>query len=131
MNSGGYLLDTNVFLWANENYAKVSPEAKIALAEPSAPLYVSVASLWEMQIKHGLGKLFLPDDIDRIAIRYADKIKTDFLAITLGHVGTLYRLPMIHRDPFDRMLIAQALAEGLTIVSPDPVLREYGAPVLW
>jgi PIN domain nuclease of toxin-antitoxin system len=130
-SSRGYLLDTSVLLWTGYDYDRISPLAKLALADESVPLHLSIISIWEMQIKHALGKLPLNEPADRFALRCSERIHAGIVDFRLSHISALYGLPFVHRDPFDRMLVAQAISEGLTIVSPDPVLRHYPVRVLW
>ena len=125
------LLDTNCFLWAAAESNRLSKTASKALSDPGTILLVSLCSVWEMQIKHQLGKLPLPARADLVAVDFARSLKAEFLPVTIGHIGTLHGLPDVHRDPFDRMIVAQAIAENLRILSPDPVLREYPATVIW
>ena len=126
-----YLLDTSTFLWASTEPGKLTSVVRSALLDESAKRYVSLASVWEMQIKHAVGKLLLPRQADQTARSYASALQVDFLHIGLDHISALYTLPSILRDPFDRMLSAQARIEGLTIISPDPVFKVYGVSVLW
>lgn len=84
-----------------------------------------------MQIKHALGKLPLPDRADVVARTMAESLRAEFLPITLEHIGALEALRGVHRDPFDRMIVAQAICEGAAIVSPDEVLRGYPVNVIW
>jgi PIN domain nuclease of toxin-antitoxin system len=84
-----------------------------------------------MQIKHAIGKLPLPDRADRVAGTIAAALGAKFLPVTLDHIGALDGLPGIHRDPFDRMLVAQAKYEGVAIVSPDDRLRAYPVNIIW
>lgn len=130
-NSRPLLLDTSALLWSGMSLKALSASAKLVLSDPEVARFISVVSVWEMQIKHGLGKLSLPDTADRVAVRYAGAIQADLLGLTLDHISALYKLPNAHRDPFDRLLVAQALIEGLTIVSPDPILARYPVNVLW
>jgi PIN domain nuclease of toxin-antitoxin system len=126
-----YLLDTSTFLWTVGKPEDLSKRARDAVADESATLFLSMSSIWELQIKHALGKLPLRQDAHELAERFVGTLKPTLLEISLDHIGHLYRLPNIHRDPFDRMLVAQALAEGLTIVTPDPMIAAYPVKVLW
>ena len=126
-----YLLDTSVFLWAGGDSSKLSSFSLAAIEDESAVRLVSVASVWEMQIKHGLGKLPLPEEANHLALRFMNRLSAEPLNISLDHIGRLYELPLVHRDPFDRILVAQAIAEKLTIISPDAALRAYPVNVLW
>jgi PIN domain nuclease of toxin-antitoxin system len=125
------LLDTHVLLWARNRPAMLSSRAREAIENPENQRFVSIASLWEVQIKHNLGKLKLEREVDRLAPIWLGDLVAEQLDINLHHVGALYELPLHHRDPFDRILIAQARVEQLTIVSRDPELRSYAAPLLW
>jgi len=130
-NSLRLLLDTNVFIWAAVEPKRLSPAAATVLMDPDIFRTVSVVSVWEMQIKYAVGKLPLRENAERTAARFARELRAEFLAPSLEHVAELERLPRIHDDPFDRMLIAQAVAEGLTILTPDPIFAGYPVSILW
>ncbi|MGV3614101.1 MAG: type II toxin-antitoxin system VapC family toxin [Fimbriimonas sp.] len=125
------LLDTNVFLWASREPHLLTPTAREILIDPYHERYVSMASLWEMQIKHALGKLPLPGKVDEIASAWMRPLAAKLLPIEPRHLGKLYDLPPHHRDPFDRLLIAQAISEGMEIVSADTALKAYAVSVVW
>ncbi len=120
------LLDTPVLLWWLANDPSLADEAESAIADPGSAVFVSAASAWEIAIKQALGKLEAPNDLERqIELnRFAP------LSITVGHAYSAGTLPRHHDDPFDRMLVAQAQAEGLTIVTRDPRLGPYGVATL-
>jgi len=105
----------------------MAERAKAAIADPLNQVYVSAATTWEISIKKTLGKLDAPDDLERI-VEEEYFIK---LPISLYHGEMAGRLPSHHPDPFDRMLIAQAQAEGLTIVTGDKRFARYGVKILW
>ncbi len=125
------LLDTHAFLWWIGNDARLSGPAREAIADPGNEVSFSVASAWELAIKTGLGRFepdealgpFLEEQIQRNAFR--------LLPVKLEHAVSVSSLPAHHRDPFDRLLVAQAAIESLTLVSRDPQLRKYDAPILW
>jgi PIN domain nuclease of toxin-antitoxin system len=121
------LLDSHAFLWWLAEDQKLSPEAREAVADPSSIVHVSAASIWELAIKAALGKLDLQgaDLVEEIA-------ENDFveLPMTARHSSLAANLPRHHQDPFDRMLIAQAQVEGLTVVTRDPAFRDYGVAIL-
>lgn len=122
------LVDTNVALWLLlGDRERVSGEAVEALEDERNELALSAASVWEIAIKRSLGKLTIEDGW-AAALR-----RLDFhpLPVTALHAEAVERLPWHHRDPFDRLLVAQALVERLTLVSADPRLAAYGAEVLW
>jgi PIN domain nuclease of toxin-antitoxin system len=121
------LLDTNVVLWALGEPARLTPPARDALADGVMPAHVSVATIWEAAIKRALGKLQAPDDLPA-AIADAGFSQ---LPITAKHAWGVRNLPLHHRDPFDRLLAAQALDEDLTVVSADPRFDAYGVRRLW
>lgn len=121
------LLDSHVVLWLLFSPEKVSARAMAALEDRGNRLWVSVASLWEVKLKAASGKLPLPDGFFQ-AIAVAG---LDVLTIDLKHVDVATQLPLHHKDPFDRMLIAQALVEGMTLVSADRKAAAYDVPLLW
>lgn len=114
-----YLLDTHTLLWWWEDNPKLSPEARQVIA--TEPVWVSTAVVWEMVIKKNLGKLRIPDAIDRQL--QADAFTV--MNIKLSHVMALDKLPDHHADPFDRILIAQAKAEGLVFITGDHRIKDY------
>ena len=120
------LLDTHVFLWWRSRPSKIPPAVtrNIAVAEV---VFVSAASAWETAIKVALGKLRLPESFE------SGVAKSGFrqLPIGFGHAARVSDLPPHHQDPFDRMLVAQAQSEGLTLVSHDLHLSPYDVPILW
>ncbi len=101
-----------------------------AIVDSQNTVVIPVVALWEIQIKSGLGKLSISRPLPEIVDEQQDN-GMSVLPVMPPHVFRLAELPNIHRDPFDRLLVAQALAESLTIVSSDGVLRDYGVPVLW
>jgi PIN domain nuclease of toxin-antitoxin system len=125
------LLDTCTFLWTIAGATGLSPTARDALVDPDHDLFLSAVSAWEIAVKHAAGRLPLPEPPER----YVPKQRTmrGIVALPLDEDAALYlgRLPAIHRDPFDRMLICQALAGGLTIVTPDQDIARYPVRVLW
>lgn len=121
------LLDTHVFLWWLAGGRDLTHTVREALASASNTLLFSVASVWEMHIKHAKGRLTIPEDLETVL--WAEGIP--LLGITIAHARDAAGLPAHHRDPFDRMLIAQAQREGLMIVTHDTLFRPYGVPILW
>ena len=119
------LVDSHALIWAVGRPTELSASARQAL-QASNDRFVSVASMWEIAIKVSLGKLSLPDDLTAAL----DTIAAVALPITPAHIDRVQRLPFHHRDPFDRMLVAQAMEEGMTIVTRDRRLGAYGVPVL-
>lgn len=125
------LLDTHAFLWMVDDPQRLAPAARAAVSESSTDLHLSIASIWELAIKAGLGKLELPFPIGEFVSTRLARTRTDVLAISTAHAVAVAGLPRHHGDPFDRMLVAQARADGLTLVSADPAFRLYDVPVLW
>jgi PIN domain nuclease of toxin-antitoxin system len=121
------LLDTNILIWALANSDELPAVARTALADSSSELYVSVASGWEIAIKVNLGKLSFP--LDRLP-QLLDETGCVVLPIALDHAIRAAALPKHHADPFDRLLIAQAQIEGLTLVTSDSVIPRYAVPIL-
>jgi PIN domain nuclease of toxin-antitoxin system len=126
-----FLLDTSVFIWASLEPNRLSARTQQVLKSSYDDRFVSVVTLWEMQIKHSLRKLPLPSSVDKIAGAWMQALGADLLPIEIHHLGHLYGLSNTHKDPFDRMLIAQALSEGMQIVSPDKMLQAYNVPIVW
>ena len=125
------LLDTHTLLWFLTNDASLSVRARQAIEDPANAKQVSAASLWEVAIKSGLGKLNLPAPYDEVFPRQLELNGFELVPITPAHCITLVALPLHHRDPFDRILVAQAKTEGLTLVTDDGKLRAYNVPLLW
>jgi PIN domain nuclease of toxin-antitoxin system len=121
------LLDTHALLWSVGDTERLSSTARDILSAGAAPAYVSAASIWEIAIKRASGKLKVPDDLlEKIAMaRFIE------LGVSFEHATTAGALPPRHRDPFDRMLVAQAQIDGLTIVTSDARIAAYDVPVLW
>ncbi len=125
------LLDTCVFLWLADEKHRLSNTARTLLEDASNTLRLHQASPWEIQIKNSLGKLPLPHP-PRIAVPEAiERLKLEYRTLDDDTVYTLEKLPHLHRDPFDRLLIAHAVHEGLPIVTPDPLIHQYPVRTLW
>jgi len=120
------LLDTHPLLWWVTDSPDLSIEARHAIADRRNSVHVSVASIWEIAIKAGKGKLDLFDEFDRTL----DQEPFARLDILTPHARAVRLLPHIHRDPFDRMLVAQARVEGLTLITRDPLVTRYDVPLL-
>lgn len=120
------LLDTHVFLWWRTTSPHLGAEARKAIAQADA-VFVSAASAWEAGIKQALGRLELPDRFEA----GVEESGFEKLAVTFAHAERAGALPPHHRDPFDRMLVAQALEERLTLVTHDTRLEPYGVRFLW
>ncbi len=124
------LLDTHTFLWFVDDDSRLSFDAKMRL-ESDVDLLLSVASLWEIAIKMSIGKLALPDTFDRFIPQQLALTDIEILPIQLTHLNLVTTLPLHHRDPFDRLLIAQSIAEQIPIVSADGMFDNYGVKREW
>ena len=125
------LLDTQVLLWADHDPGKLSTTARALLSDPANPRLLSVASLWEMQIKVQLGKLQLRLPLADIIAEQMQKNALEILAVSAGHVFDLGQLPALHKDPFDRLIASVARVESATLLSADPIFRGYPVTVVW
>jgi len=124
------LLDTHVLLWYLSSDPKLSEKAKDIIADKSNNCYFSLASLWEIVIKLDLNKLRLPMPFEKFIDHLTSK---DFqiLPIQLADLKVLQGLPAYHRDPFDRILIAQAIQENIPVISADQYFNAYAIPIIW
>jgi len=125
------LLDTHALLWWLYNDARLSQVARDAIANPDFRVWVSAASGWEIATKARLGKLPEAGDVPSRLPHYLRKARFLELPIRMEHAIAAGELPGPHRDPFDRMLIAQSLATGYPVVTIDPVFADYGVDVVW
>ncbi len=121
------LLDTHVLLWWLAGDRKLKAHIRALLAAPENLVFVGAATIWELRIKEALKKIDLPSDFEAVL----DAESFEQLSVTAAHAHALRGLPLHHRDPFDRMLVAQATLEALTIVSHDDELRAYGVPLVF
>lgn len=125
------LVDTHVFLWWVEGDRALPVKARAALADRDNECLFSLVSVWELAIKAGLGKLKLALPVQRYVIEHVAANGFRMLDIQLAHVGRVESLASHHGDPFDRLLIAQALEEKIPVVTADPVFRDYGVKRIW
>ena len=125
------LLDTHVFLWWIGDDPRVSLRAHKAIAMAENEVFLSVASAWEIAVKTRLGKLALPADVESFLPDQIQRNGISILPIGLAHALRLSLLPLHHRDPFDRMLVAQAQVDNLTLVTADASLRRYDVKLCW
>jgi PIN domain nuclease of toxin-antitoxin system len=125
------LLDTHTLLWFVENSLKLSVATSELIADASTERVVSIVSLWEIAIKHSLGRLALPLPLKKFIATHVPANKVNLLPITVPHLLTFAQMPWHHRDPFDRILVAQALTENIPIISVDGALDAYGVQRLW
>lgn len=125
------LLDTHALLWWINDDSRLSEEAREILSDGDNELLFSVASGWEMAIKIGLGKLTVTGELGSYLSKRLTENAIEVLPIKLKHAVGVTELPLYHRDPFDRLLVSQALHEMLVLLSSDPQLARYPAQVVW
>ena len=125
------LLDTHAFLWFVANDPQLSSDARTAIESPQNRKWISVASCWEISIKVGLGKLQLADEAEVFLPREISSNHFSLLRIELQHVVFVADMPSHHRDPFDRLLIAQSTIESYGIVGRDKMFDAYGVTRIW
>lgn len=125
------LLDTHTFLWWLADDPALSEPARSAIANSRNECFLSMASCWELAMKCSLGKLRLSQPVERFIPDQLSENGFQLLPIEFRHVAKVETLPFHHRDPFDRLLVGQALVEKMTIVSVDAVLAEYGVRCIW
>jgi PIN domain nuclease of toxin-antitoxin system len=125
------LLDTQVFLWWNMDDPRLSQTARELIADGHNELYLSAASAWEIALKAARGSLSLPEPPEQYVPSRMRFHRILALPIQLRHALHVYELPSIHRDPFDRLLIAQSRLEDLPILTIDPEISRYDVSVIW
>jgi PIN domain nuclease of toxin-antitoxin system len=125
------LFDTCAFLWLADDAPELSKLAARLFLDEENEVYLSAASTWEISIKYSRGKLQLPDKPENLIPRL--RSETGMEALQIDESAALYvsRLPWLHQDPFDRLLVAQAIVHGLTILTPDEAIEQYGVKTLW
>jgi PIN domain nuclease of toxin-antitoxin system len=125
------LLDTHALYWWDQEPSKLSVAAKSALSDPGNTVFISVVNISEIVLKTELRKMSLQDPIDVLVQKQCQLNGFRLLSIEPRHVYALRGLPYHHKDPFDRILLAQAIADGLILVSTDPLFAGYPVPLLW
>jgi PIN domain nuclease of toxin-antitoxin system len=125
------LLDTHAFLWWVADDERLSRAAAAAIADGANEAFVSAASAWEVVVKAGLGRLEVPEPVDRWLPAQLEQNALVPLPITMGHTLGVSSLPPLHRDPFDRVLVAQAVHERMALVSGDAAFSGYPVDVVW
>ncbi len=121
------LVNAHALLWWFEGSPALGINARNAIADPANEVLISIAALWELAIKQASGKLTLPADLETMVVGEGFSV----LSIAFVHLRRLAPLPRVHGDPFDRMMIAQALAEGIPIATGDRVFAAYGVQIVW
>ena len=125
------LLDTCTFLWVVLDDSRLTAAAREAFVDPDNDVFLSAASTWEIAVKHALGKLPLPESPDRLVPALRREHGIESLPLDEESALHLVRLPNLHRDPFDRMLVCQALVGGMVVLTPDPMVTQYPVRSLW
>jgi PIN domain nuclease of toxin-antitoxin system len=125
------LLDTHVFLWFIDGSGELSLSAKALIEDEANDRYLSVASLWEMAIKVSIGKLDVPLPFTRLVRQHVTGNAIEVLQVEPEHLDEQRNLPFRNRDPFDRLIITQAIAEEIAVISRDAAFEEYSVRVLW
>jgi len=125
------LFDTHTFMWWHSEPDRIPRDTLTLLQNPNHELLLSIVSLWEMQIKIQLGKLTLRDDLELMLKTQQEQNNINLISITFLHILELKNLPLHHKDPFDRLLIAQCKVENATLISRDSVFQNYDCPVIW
>jgi len=124
------LLDTHIFIWFVLPSSQLSAAALAAIRKADNQIYVSLVSAWEMSIKSGLGKLSLTQPIKAFIEDQCRRNRFEILPITLPHIAAVERLPQHHRDPFDRLLIAQSMTETMPLISADNAFDAYSVTLV-
>lgn len=125
------LLDTCSFLWLLADAPELSETARRLIRDPGNDVFLSAASAWEIAIKHGLGKLPLPAPPERFVPAQREYHGVTPLDLDEESVLHVHRLPALHRDPFDRAIVCQAIVHGLAVLTPDPLISQYPIRCLW
>lgn len=125
------LIDTHTFLWLTGDTSRLSPTARSFMEDKSNQLLLNIASGWEIAVKLSIGKLKVALPLDELLTAAAARAVVQLTPITNAHVIAVSRLPFHHRDPFDRLMAAHCLTEGLPIVSQDAVFDTYGVRRIW
>jgi PIN domain nuclease of toxin-antitoxin system len=125
------LLDTCTFLWVITDAPQLSARSRELFQTAENEVFLSAVSAWEIAVKHALGRLPLPEPPARFVPAQREAHGIDTLALDEESVSQATRLPQVHRDPFDRMLVCQAIVHGLAILTPDPLFSEYPVRTMW
>ncbi len=125
------LLDSCTFLWIVAGSKDLSPVASQIFANPANEIFLSVVSVWELSVKHALGKLPLPSMLDRFVAEERERHGIAALPLSELAVFHLHKLPQLHRDPFDRILICQAIEHDCVLLTPDPLIVQYPVRTRW
>jgi PIN domain nuclease of toxin-antitoxin system len=127
-------LDTSVFLWVIDGSAKLSRAAREVIEDQNNDLFLSTVSIWEILLKAGKGKLLTDLSVEQQVLflrTHIANLQLNILAVEMAHVLAVASLPILHRDPFDRLFLTQARVENLVLISGDAAVRAYGGDILW
>ncbi len=125
------LLDSHAFVWMHEEPHKLSVNVAYEILNPANQIFLSVVTVWELQIKIALKKFSFSDTLENVILREQQTNKVQILPVNLSHALYLENLPLHHKDPFDRLLISQAIVENMTLVSADEQFAKYQVNLLW
>lgn len=125
-----FLIDTHAFLWFVAGDKQLPESVKAKIFDINEACFLSVASLWEITIKNQIGKLTLNISLEEL-FEYADRNRIDIIQISCEHLLTLSKLPDLHSDPFDRIIVSQAISENFTLISKDKGLKKYKIKQQW
>ena len=125
------LLDTHTFIWFITDSPKLTPMSKQLIEDENNQRLISMASIWEMAIKHSIGKLRFQPSFDEFIEEQIFVNKLTIIHVNLNHIKTVASLPLYHRDPFDRLIIAQSIVEKVPIISADKIFDSYSIIRLW
>lgn len=125
------LLDSHAFVWMHEEPHKLSVKVASEILNPANQIFLSVAAVWELQIKIKLGKFSFSDTLENVIIEERRRNNLQILPVELSHALYLENLPLHHKDPFDRLLISQAVVENMILVSADANFAKYQVNLLW
>jgi len=126
-----YLLDTHAFLWFVSEDNRLSSKAQSIIKNSRNDIYFSAVSAWEMSIKIRLGRLSIEEELEPFIIKQLSENNFSTLSITIFHSIYTSKLPEIHKDPFDRMIVAQSQVEDMPLISKDKNIKKYKVPVVW
>lgn len=125
-----YLIDTHVLIWFLEGSTNIPENTRLIIENENNEIFVSIATLWEMAIKLSLGKLILPKELNEIIVD-TKSLNISILKINEEHILKVLKLPIIHKDPFDRIIISQAIVEKMKIISKDAFFDSYEITKVW
>ena len=125
------LIDTCVFLWLIADDPQLSPLCRELFSDPANTVFLSAASAWEIAVKNSIGKLPLPVAAHRFVLEQRNRLRVLSLPLNEQAALQISKLPPLHRDPFDRILICQSIVEGFTLLTPDPLITQYPVQAVW